>query len=325
MEEVLLDALKKQLTERKTKLNKSISFIENTEHLYDLLKEVDKALERIDTGAYGICEVCHDTIETERLLADPLVTVCLDHLSKEQQRALEADLEDAGKIQRALLPKSNLDLGNWGFTYHFSPAGIVSGDFCDVIPTPKGTVIFVLGDVSGKGISASLMMSRLHALLHSLISFNLPINEILRKANRLFCESTISANYATMIIGEAGLDGSLEISVAGHNPPFILTSGNVRAIKATGIPVGLFSDSVYEVEKFYLSKNDSIFLYTDGFTEATVNGTEYGAKRLQEQLLQLQNEFSAQKMLDTLLSEHKAFLGDALPGDDVTLAILKRI
>ncbi len=325
MAELLLETFKNQLLDRKSKLERTVSFFENPDTLYDLLKQVDKALERIDAGVYGICEVCNDTIEPERLLADPLITVCLDHLSKAQQRALEADLEDAGKIQRALLPKNSLELGNWGFTYHYSPAGIVSGDFCDVIPTPKGSVIFVVGDVSGKGISASLMMSRLHALLHSLISFNLPINEILKKANRLFCESTISANYATMIIGEAREDGSLDLSIAGHNPPFIITKGNVFSVKATGFPVGLFSDSVYEVEKFHLDKNDSILLYTDGFTEASVNGNEYGMRRLQEQLPQLQNEFSAQKMLETLLKEHTAFLGNQLPGDDVTLAVLKRI
>src|SRR5690554_8088113 len=81
-----------------------------------------------------------------------------------------------------------------------------------------GSVIFIIGDVSGKGIAASLMMSHLHGLIHSLLSFELPVNKIVEKVNMLFNESTLFSNYATMVLGKAFPDGKIEICIAGHNP-----------------------------------------------------------------------------------------------------------
>jgi sigma-B regulation protein RsbU (phosphoserine phosphatase) len=88
-----------------------------------LLGEVDSALERMDKGTYGLCEVCHEDIETDRLMADPLTRFCLDHLTTDQQRALEADLELASKIQSALLPQRELRLPGWDFSYHYEAVG----------------------------------------------------------------------------------------------------------------------------------------------------------------------------------------------------------
>ena len=186
-----IPSLKNHLNERRGRLQETLKYVPDPTKLYSLLQQVDSALERIDGGSYGICDVCHDPIESERLLMDPLLTVCLDHLSHHQQKALEQDLEFAIKIQRNLLPENNLTVNGWNFSYHYSPAGTVSGDFCDFIKLDDESVLFVLGDVSGKGISASLMMSHLHALIRSLLSFNLPANEIVTRVNRLFCESSL--------------------------------------------------------------------------------------------------------------------------------------
>src|SRR5690606_31155840 len=121
----------------------------------------------------------------------------------------------------------------------------VSGDFTDIISLNDGSVIFTIGDVSGKGIGASLMMSHLHGLIHSLLSFGLPVNKLVEKANLLFSESTLFSNYATMVLGKAYPDGTIEICVAGHNPPFLVKNGNVEGITATGMPVGLFGNAEY--------------------------------------------------------------------------------
>ena len=193
-----IPSLKNHLTERRERLQETIKYVPDPVKLYSLLQQVDSALERIDNGSYGICDVCHDPIEADRLIMNPLLTVCLDHLNHHQRKALEQDLELAIKIQRNLLPENHLNVNGWDFCYHYSPAGTVSGDFCDFIKLDDQSVLFVLGDVSGKGISASLMMSHLHALIRSLLSFNLPVNEIVTRANRLFCESTLSTHYATM-------------------------------------------------------------------------------------------------------------------------------
>jgi sigma-B regulation protein RsbU (phosphoserine phosphatase) len=323
-EEIFLSSIKNQLSERKSKLEDAVKFLPDSRNLSQLIKEVDYALERIDKGTYGICEVCKDPIEADRLLADPLLTVCIDHLSEQQQRALELDLEYAGRIQRALLPKKEFESNNWDFAYNYQPTGTVSGDFCDLIQSTDGSLIFLIGDVSGKGVSASLMMSHLHALIHSLLSFNLPINEILQRANRLFCESTLSTNYATMVVGKAFPDGMLNICVAGHNPPFIYKNGKVVQIDATGIPVGMFCESEYSVEEFILEKGDTLLLYTDGLTEATMNGIDYGEERVKKQLAVVSG-ISAKEMVNNILFEHKLFLKNKKAEDDVTIAVLKKL
>ena len=324
MKDANFPSIKEQLTLRKGMLKEAVKFSPDNGNLNKLLSDVDAALEEMAEGTYGICTVCNDPIETERLLADPLMTVCLPHLSDQQQRALEDDLECAGKIQRALLPEKEIKTGEWEFAHHYYPAGIVSGDFCDLIPADDGSHIFMLGDVSGKGVSASLMMSNLHALIHSLQSFNLPINEILQKANRLFCESTLSTSYATMVVGRVVPDGTLEICVAGHNPPLIVKDGEVTEIGATGIPVGMFSSAEYGIKKFQLSKNDFLFLYTDGLSEAAVNDKEYGTDRIKEHLVNL-NGLNSKEIVTDVLLKQQLFLGSTKLQDDVTVAAIRKI
>jgi len=318
-----IPALKDQLIERRERLQHTVKNVPDPDKLYNLLQQVDSALERIDNSSYGICDVCHDPIEADRLLVDPLIRVCLDHLSYYQQRALEQDLEFAIKIQRNLLPENNITADGWDFSYHYDPAGTVSGDFCDFIRLKDESVLLVIGDVSGKGISASLMMTQLHVLIRSLLSFNFAVNEIVQRVNRLFCESTLSAQYATMVIGKAYKNGDVEICNAGHNPPIIVKKGNMIPLSANGVPVGLFCQSEYDHIKFNLHKDESLFLFTDGLTEARVNEEEYGEARVRNQLSQV-NGYSSKNIIEDLLKDHKKFLNGTSKHDDVTLAVLKR-
>jgi sigma-B regulation protein RsbU (phosphoserine phosphatase) len=318
-----IPSIKNHLVERRGRLQENLKYVPDAATLYNLLQQVDAALERIDNGSYGICDVCHDPVEPERLMIDPLLTVCLDHLNHQQKKALEQDLELAIKIQRNLLPENHLTVNSWDFCYHYSPAGTVSGDFCDFIKLDDNSVLFVLGDVSGKGIAASLMMSHLHALIRSLLSFNLPVNEIVTRANRLFCESTMSTHYATMVFGKASQNGEVELCVAGHNPPLLISNKKITALSATGIPVGLFSQSDYELIKFDMQKGDSLVLYTDGLTEASVNDTEYGEERLKNQLFH-SGVNSPQHIINKIITDQKDFLSSSPQIDDVTIVVLKK-
>jgi sigma-B regulation protein RsbU (phosphoserine phosphatase) len=318
-----IPSLKSHLTERRERLHDTIKNVPDPSKLYNLLQQVDSALERIDSGSYGMCDVCHDPIETDRLIMDPLLTVCLDHLNHYQRKALEQDLELAIKIQRNLLPQNNLNVNGWEFCYHYNPAGTVSGDFCDFTKLNDHSVLFVLGDVSGKGISASLMMSHLHALIRSLLTLNLPVNEIVTRVNRLFCESTLSTHYATMVFGKANSDGNIEICIAGHNPPLVTKNGSVHTLNATGIPVGLFCQSEYELININLQKGNSLILYTDGLTEASFNEVEYGEERLKQQLIK-SKDFSTKSLLDSIINDQKSFLKDSPLFDDITVSVLTK-
>src|SRR6202045_4606158 len=123
--------LRTELEQPRERLHQALHSPAADASLSELLKAVDTALSRLDQGTFGLCETCNSTIEAERLLADPLVRFCLDHLTSAEQRALESDLSLAARIQRALLPKAALAPDGWNVHYHYQPAGMVSGDYCD--------------------------------------------------------------------------------------------------------------------------------------------------------------------------------------------------
>jgi sigma-B regulation protein RsbU (phosphoserine phosphatase) len=233
--------------------------------LADLLYQVDSAIQRMDAGTYGICEACHDTIEKERLIADPLTTLCLDHLTGEEQRALERDLELAARIQRGLLPQENLRLGDWHVHFRYKPAGVVSGDYCDVIPATNrgGSPLFLLGDVAGKGVAAALLMSHLHAMFRSLSGIGLELGTLMESANRVFCESTLAGQYATLICGRAINSEQIEIASAGHLPALLVSKGGVRKIGSTGLPLGMFAASRYTINRVNIEPGESLMFFME--------------------------------------------------------------
>src|SRR5215469_18238745 len=180
-----LSLLRDQLLVRRHRLE-AAAIKSQTANLVQLLEEVDKALERVEFGSYGLCEKCHDTVEARRLLADPLTRFCLDCLKPNEQRALEQDLQLAARIQAGLLPAQDLSAAGWKSSYHYEPAGLVSGDYCDLLHDGKH-LYFMVGDVSGKGVAASMLMANLHAMFRALIPARLPLAQLVERANRIFC------------------------------------------------------------------------------------------------------------------------------------------
>jgi sigma-B regulation protein RsbU (phosphoserine phosphatase) len=297
---------------------------ESGSHLNHLLQEVDAALERLDNGSYGLCDACHDPIETDRLMADPLLRFCLDHLNPNQQRSLEEDLELASRIQTGLLPKHNLSLNGWQTSYLYRPAGHVSGDYCDVVSGENNTFYFVLGDVSGKGIAASMLMAHLHAVFRTLISIQLPLQQLVARASRVFCESTLPTHYATLVCGRAFGDGEIEICNAGHLPVLVVDGGNVTRLDATGLPIGLFCNEEFTLSKVHLSKGSMMLLYTDGVVETrNANDDEYGLSGLIE-WVHGHRDLPPSEMLEILEEDLTAFRSGAPLADDLSIMAIQR-
>jgi len=318
--------LRDQLVHRRRQLEKVASASHGREDLVRLMKEVDEALDRMDRGSYGLCEECHDPIEPERLLADPLLCYCLDHLSPDEQRFLQMDLDLASRVQRALLPKQSLITPGWEARYHYEPVGPVSGDYCDLVETgpDEGGLFFLFGDVSGKGVAASMLMARLHAILRALVDARLPAGEIMGRANRLFCESSLPASFATLVCGKAGRNGDVEVGNAGHCPPLLIRNGRAARIEATGLPVGLFCSVDYSVERVRLSRGDTLFLYTDGLSEAqSADRREYGIDRL-ARLLEERHALPVPDLIGACLEDLRAFRSGAPRTDDLTLMVIRR-
>lgn len=319
--------LQAQLEERRKRLETAMASRGAGASIAALLTEVDAALDRIRDGSFGICEECHDSIEQERLLADPLVRFCIDHLNEPQRRALEQDLELASGVQRALLPPHDIRAAGWQIHYCYEPAGVVSGDYCDVIPAGGSAasadgVFLSLGDVSGKGVAASLMMTQLHAMFRSLANDGLPLNNLLSRVNRLFCESTTAGQYATLVCARASRDGSVELSSAGHVPAFLLRNGEVRSLEANSMPLGMFCEGEYPTEKMRLEPGESLVFYTDGLTESRdAANNEYGLSRLAE-FLSGRHALEPVALTAACLNEIKRFA--AGQHDDRTMLVLRR-
>ena len=315
--------LHNQLEERKRRLEQAIALAPRNGGLAGLLREVDSALERMDKGTYGLCQECHDPVEQDRLLADPLVRYCLDHLTDSQRAALQRDLDLAADVQRNLLPKKNLRTGSWETCYHYAPLGAVSGDYCDLIPSDGG-LFFVLGDVSGKGVAASMLMAQLHALFRSLTAMALPLGQIVTHANRVFCESALAGLYATLVCGQAKANGEVEIHNAGHLPVIVAGQGGVLRIESTGLPLGMFCESEFSATRLQVDVGDSLFLYTDGLSEARLGDDEYGVDRITQMVRQQAGRCPAD-LIAASLEDLNNFADANLHSDDLTILAIQRI
>jgi sigma-B regulation protein RsbU (phosphoserine phosphatase) len=316
-----------QLRGRRERLETAIAEFGATAQLIHLLQDVDAALERMNNGTYGLCDACHLPIEEERLMADPLIRLCIEHLTSDQQRALEQDLALAARIQNTLLPKRDVTFGDWEIHYRYEPAGPVSGDYCDLlnVGSDRGDLYFLLGDVAGKGVAASMLMAHLHAIFRSLVGVGLPTHQLAERANRVFSESTMATHYATLICGRAGRGGEVEICNAGHCLPLWVGKDQVRSIESTGLPLGMFSTTEYTAEKMQLTKGESLFLFTDGLIEARdASNVEYGGNRLASTVGK-HHALPAQGLADACLQDLSAFLAGAPKTDDLTIMVIRRL
>jgi phosphoserine phosphatase RsbU/P len=325
--------IREQLEKRREELNLALAAatpVAPADPYLELLGEVDTAIQRLDEGTFGVCMECHGTVEKQRLIADPLIKVCLDCLTVDDRRALERDLELASSVQRGLLPERDVRFGEWRVHYEYTPAGHVSGDYCDLIlpRNADGKLIFLLGDVAGKGVAASLLMTHLHAMFRSLsdsrAGAELQLDRLLETANRVFCESTFAGQYATLICGSAGRTGELEFASAGHLPALLVRREGVKQIGATGLPLGLFSSSRYAIQRVRLEPGDSLLLFTDGISEAgNAAGKEYGVNRLSN-VASERHRWDPRELLAECLKDLQAHTSGAPRADDQTLMVIHR-
>ncbi|KAA6464475.1 hypothetical protein DYQ86_00415 [Acidobacteria bacterium AB60] len=314
--------LQSQLEKRKERLQQALGLAPQNGKLSTLLREVDSALQRMDDGTYGFCEECHDTIEQDRLIANPLCRYCLDHLTPPQRTALQRDLDLAADVQRNLLPQANLRTGDWETCYHYAPHGPVSGDYCDLIPY-DGQLFFVLGDVSGKGVAASMLMAQLHALFRSLTGLRLPLAQIVAQANRVLCESAMAGQYATLVCGIAGDAGEIEIYNAGHCPAIVATGSGAVPVDSMGLPIGMFAEGEFPATRLGLQPGDTLFLYTDGLSEASSAGEEYGVERI-SRFVHQQRSSQPPQLIAACLEDLKSFIEGGSLFDDLTVLAIQR-
>jgi sigma-B regulation protein RsbU (phosphoserine phosphatase) len=202
----------------------------------------------------------------------------------------------------------------------------VGGDYCDLVPANTGELFLFFGDAMGKGIAASMIASRLHAVFRTLLDLKLPIDEMLERANRIFCDSVlITGYYATLVCCRASSTGTLELINAGHLPPLLLRPGGAERVVATGMPLGLFYASKYDVTHLEIKPGETLLFYTDGVTEARNRlNIAYGAERL-ARLATGQSHLAPEELVRVCRNDLSSFTSSDALSDDLTLLALRRM
>jgi len=248
-----------------------------------------------------------------------------------EQERLKHELAVARQIQLASLPQSTPQISGLDISGASIPALEVGGDYYDFLNGAAGFTVIV-GDVSGKGTSAALYMSKIQGILRSLHEFNLSPRELFIRANHLLYKDLEKKSFITAI--GAYFDsskGSLVLARAGHLPLFYYhaKSKQVKWLTPKGLGLGLEQAEVFadelEEEVINYQPGDIFLFVTDGITEAqTNNGSEFGEEKLSE-ILSANSSFDADKLRDKVLSEVTLFAEDRLPHDDQTVVVVKAL
>jgi sigma-B regulation protein RsbU (phosphoserine phosphatase) len=290
------------------------------------MRKLDDTLQELQAGTWGICRVCNEVISPESMDEYPLASICLECMSQEQRDELERDLKSAAEVQRTLLPSTPQNHDGWEVEYIWEPFGVVSGDHVDLVrpPSESEPLHLLVGDVAGKGLAASLLQSQLHALFRALAPMQTTLSELLGRANQLFFEATAPGSYATLTVLRLYSDGKVVLANAGHPRPLLADRRGVRPIEDASIPLGLVSDVAYAEREIRLLPGDTLFLYTDGLTEAWRDGEEYGVGRAAAALRRAKG-LPPRELLASCRSDLESFIGGSPRGDDLTMVAVRRI
>jgi len=195
----------------------------------------------------------------------------------------EAELHFALEVQRALFPRKLPSADGLELSAVCIPAQGISGDFYDVWTLPDGRFVFAIADISGKGISAAILMANLQAVLRMLAATSASPGDLCQKLNHHVHQVTDPAWFATFFYGEwHPADRHLRYVNAGHNPPLLLSAFHSQRLDQGGVPLGMFAAAEFEVGQVFLQPADVLILYSDGITEAAAaDGEEFGEERLQ--------------------------------------------
>lgn len=243
-----------------------------------------------------------------------------------ERERMERELELATEIQQTFQPSAPPVLDDYEFQGISFSCYEIGGDYYDFISQPDGKMLIALGDVSGKGTAAALLMSSLHAAIHAQVTAKAPLHELVKSVNQYLAENTPTNRFVTLFIAELDpQNGILSYINAGHNPPLLgLADGAIQQLDSGGFPLGILPQAEYDLGQIKLNSGDSIVIYSDGVSEANnLEGEEFGMERL-SQVISKNITASAAELRDRVESALSAFTQTAPANDDITLVIVKR-
>jgi phosphoserine phosphatase RsbU/P len=297
--------------------------------VYDHLENINQAIEKADAGTLGLCEVCHDFVETRLLEMDYTSCVCLEHLSPQEQRTLEFELEMAQTVQLSLLPQKPPVAPSLDIAAFSRPAQIIGGDYFDFFDFLDGAIGLAIADVAGHGVSASLHMASIQTLLRSLAPGSISPAATLEHVHNLLVHNVRFTTFVTMFLAAFDpISHILTYCNAGHNPPLIIRkhangAESTTWLWPTAAAVGLVEQGHFHSATVHLSPGDLLLLYTDGITEANNSqGIEFGRERLEQAALSAL-DLPAANLIQRLRIELEGFTGSEIQADDQTLLVCK--
>lgn len=289
------------------------------------LQKINGTLSEITGGNLNVEVDVRSNAEFSSLSDDINSTVAtLKRYISEAAARIDKELEYAKQIQLSALPSSFPDTEDYEIFAQMIAAKEVGGDFYDFYTLDENTVLFLVADVSGKGIPAAMFMMTAKTIIKDLAERGLSVDEIFTLANEKLCENNESGMFVTAWMGKVDLlTGKLSYANAGHNPPVIVHSdGKCEYLKSrTGFVLAGMEGMNYRANEITITNGDRIFLYTDGVTEATdANEALYGEDRLQSYIEKNKN-LKAEELLSGLKKDIDRFQGDAPQFDDITMLL----
>jgi sigma-B regulation protein RsbU (phosphoserine phosphatase) len=242
----------------------------------------------------------------------------------DQLVSIQHDLNISREIQQAILPQKFPGIPEEPYFELYASmvaANEIGGDFYDYFLIDKHRLGFVIGDVSGKGISAAIFMAVSRTLIRATGLKGDSISDCIQYVNNLLCQESVSSMFVTVFYGELNtLTGEVVYVNAGHNPPYVLSSNGIRQVEMTdGLPLGVMEDFHFKTKNLQLHKGQQLLLYTDGVIEA-LNGeqTAYGEIKFEDFLNQNLN-LPVETIIKKSFAEVNNFVNGASQSDDITL------
>ncbi|HKO43963.1 MAG TPA: SpoIIE family protein phosphatase [Pyrinomonadaceae bacterium] len=243
-----------------------------------------------------------------------------------QQERLERELQLASEIQQRFQPAAPPQVAGYELQGISFPCYEIGGDYYDFIRRADGRLVIALGDVSGKGTAAALLMSSLHAAIHAQTGSHDTLVDTVTAVNKYLAENIPPNRFVTLFFAELDPEsGALSFLNAGHNPPLIVhAAGTVEQLSSGGLPLGIKGDAEYREGRTHLKHGDVLVIYSDGVTEAaSPSGEEFGPTRLYE-VVSRNVDASAAGIRDRIESALTKFSQGTQAADDITLVIVKR-
>lgn len=243
-----------------------------------------------------------------------------------EKERIKNELELATEIQQRFQPSAPPVMDGYEFQGISFSCYEIGGDYYDFIPTGEGKMLIALGDVSGKGTAAALLMSSLHAAIHGQVAAKTSLEQTVKSVNEYLAENTPANRFVTLFIAELDpATGVLNYINAGHNPPLVgHIDGTVKLLESGGFPLGIIPMAEFELGTTRLEPNEALIVYSDGVSEANnLQGDEFGMERL-TQVVSRNLKSSAAGLRDKVESALSAFTQTAPANDDITLVIVKR-